>query len=126
MPCWPAWWMASLLVVPVFILYFLRKLATHGYGSVRTVQVSGKIFLTVFVIRRRHGQAGYRTGPEGGRACPGALPEPASGAGARPGVPVQRLLRRPRPGAGQVRDGAAGGGRRGPRAPRRRRGAGFP
>ena len=34
------------------------------------------------------------------------MPEPASRAGHRRGVPCRRLLRRPRRGAGQVRDGA--------------------
>ena len=46
--------------------------------------------------------------PEGGRAGRVAVPEPAPGAGDRPGVPGQRVLRRPRRGAGQVRDGAQG------------------
>ena len=55
-----------------------------------------------------------RTGPQGGGAGRGALPEPAPGAGDRPGVPGQRLLRRPGRGAGQVRDGAQGRGRRRP------------
>ena len=61
-------------------------------------------------MARRAAQAG----PQGGRAGRGAVPEPAPGAGDRPGVPGQRLLRRPGRGAGQVRDGAQGQGRRRP------------
>jgi hypothetical protein len=62
-------------------------------------------------MRRRRGQ---ETGPQGGGADAGALPEPAPRAGDRPGIPGQRLLRRPGRGAGQVRDGAQGQGWRRP------------
>ena len=73
-------------------------------------------------MARRQGQ----TRPQGGRAGRGALPEPAPGAGDRSGVPGQRLLRRPRRGAGQVRDGAQGQGRTAPRSPRPPRRSGTP
>ena len=106
--------MTNLLLFGILSSGFLKKLATRWLMSVRTVSMSGKIFLTAMMIRRWHGQAGYRTGPEGGRACRGPLPEPAPGAGDRPGVPGQRLLRRPGRGAGQVRDGAQGQGRGAP------------
>ena len=114
MPRRLAWLMTSLLSSSITSWVFLEKLATRWLISVRTVSVSGKIFLTAMMLRRRHGQAGYQTGPQGGRACRGPLPEPAPGAGDRPGVPGQRLLRRPGRGAGQVRDGAQGQGRRRP------------
>ena len=55
-----------------------------------------------------------RPDPKEALVCPGPLPEPPPRAGHRPGVPGQRLLRRPRRGAGQVRDGAQGQGRRRP------------
>ena len=42
---------------------FLKKLATRWLISARTISISGKIFLTAMMIRRRHGQAGYQTGP---------------------------------------------------------------
>ena len=51
-----------------------------------------------------------RPDPKEAALAAGALPEPAPGAGDRPGVPGQRLLRRPGRGAGQVRDGAQGQG----------------
>src|SRR4029077_1078379 len=105
---------ASLLYSSTITWVFVKKLATRWLMSMRTVSISGKIFLTAMMLRRRHGQAGYQTGPQGGRACRGPLPEPAPGAGDRPGVPGQRLLRRPGRGAGQVRDGAQGQGRRRP------------
>src|SRR5208282_3976029 len=94
------------LLVGIVTWRFLKKLATRCLISVRTISISGKIFLTAMMIRRRHGQAGYQTGPKGGRACRGPLPDPAPGAGDRPGVRRQRFLRRPGRGAGQVRDGA--------------------
>ena len=53
--------------------------------------------------------------PKVGGAARVAVPEPAPGAGHRRGVPGRRVLRRPRRGAGQVRDGA-------PRQRRRRTG----
>src|SRR5208283_3482366 len=104
----------SLLSSSTATWVFLKKLVTRWLMSVRTVSMSGKIFLTAMMLRRWHGQAGYQTGPEGGGAGRGPLPEPAPGAGDRPGVPGQRLLRRPGRGAGQVRDGAQGQGRRRP------------
>src|SRR5208337_5563360 len=103
-----------MLLVGIITWKFLKKLATRWLISARTISISGKIFLTAMMIRRQHGQAGYQTGPQGGRACRGPLPEPAPGTGDRPGVPGQRLLRRPGRGAGQVRDGAQGQGRRRP------------
>src|SRR5258707_10503712 len=114
MPHRLAWLATSLLSSSTLSWVFVKKLATRWLMSVRTVSISGKIFLTSMMLRRRHGQAGYQTGPQGGRAGRGALPEPAPGAGDRPGVPGQRLLRRPGRGAGQVRDGAEGPGRRRP------------
>src|SRR5450759_5475358 len=105
---------AGLLLIGIFTCEFLKNLATRWLMSVRKTSMSGKIFLTAMMIRRRHSQAGYRTGPKGGHACRGPLPEPAPGAGDRPGVPGQRLLRRPGRGAGQVRDGAQGQGRDAP------------
>src|SRR5271169_522244 len=111
MPHWLARLTTSLLSVSITTWVFLKKLATRWLMSVRTISMTGKIFLTVMMLRRRHGQAGYQTGPKGGRACRGPLPEPAPGAGDLPGVPGQRLLRRPGRGAGQVRDGAQGQGR---------------
>ena len=79
--------MTSLLLADILAWEFLKKLVTRWLMSVRTISVSGKIFLTVMMIRRRHGQAGYQTGPKGGRPCRGPLPEPAPGAGDRPGYP---------------------------------------
>ena len=59
------------------------------------------------------GQQG-RQDPKEAALAAARVPEPAPGAGDRPGVPGQRVLRRPRRGAGQVRDGAQGQGRRRP------------
>src|SRR5260370_24630192 len=94
---------ASLMLADVITFDFLRNLATRWLMSARTASMSGKIFLTALMIRRQHGQAGYRTGPEGGGAGRGALPEPAPGAGDPPGVPPLRLLPRPGPRASQRR-----------------------
>ena len=82
--------MTSLLLVGIIAWEFLKKLVTRWLMSVRTISVSGKIFLTAMMIRRRHGQAGYQTGPKGGRACRGTVPEPAPGAGDRP-CPARKL-----------------------------------
>src|SRR5260370_1390571 len=75
---------ASLMLADVITFDFLRSLATRRLMSARTVSMSGKIFLTALMIRRQHGQGGYRTGPEGGGACRGARPEPRPGDGGRP------------------------------------------
>src|SRR5260370_354738 len=107
----------SVITLAALTSMFLQNMAKCGRKNVRPRPLSGKIFLTVRMSRRRHGQARERTGPQTGGAGPGALPEPASRAGARPGLPGQRVLRRPRPGAGQIRDGAAGRKRRAARAP---------
>src|ERR1039457_247539 len=93
---------------------FPGNLAKRWRACASPLLISGKIFLTHVVIGRRHGQARGQTGPQGGRADRGALPEPAPRAGTRPRVPVQRVLRRPRRGPGQIRDGAEGQGGRGP------------
>jgi hypothetical protein len=67
-----------------------------------------------------------RPDPKEAALAGGPLPEPAPGAGDRPGVPGQRLLRRPGRGAGQVRDGAQGPGPAAPRSPRPPRRSGTP
>src|SRR5438105_4973762 len=64
----------------------------------------GKIILTVVSAGRWHGAARTVRGPEGDGAARVAVPEPASRAGHRRGVPFRGVLRRPRRGAGQVRD----------------------
>ena len=91
-----------------------KSAVTRRRACAAAVSMPGRIFLTVIGMRRRHAQAGYQTGPEGSGAGRGALPEPAPRAGARSGVLVQRFLRRPRRGAGEVRDGAAGESRGAP------------
>src|SRR5260370_19535094 len=89
------------------------KTATRGRMSTHLASMTGKIIVTVTMTGRRHGRAAAQIRPQGGRASRHALPEPAPGAGDRSGVPGQRVLRRPRRGPGQIRDGAAGqGGRR--------------
>src|SRR5258708_27894548 len=110
---------ASLMLADVITFDFLRNLATRWLMSARTVSMSGKIFLTALMIRRQHGQAGYRTGPEGGGAGRGALPEPPPRAGDRPGYRRQRLRRPPGRGAGHVRDSAPGQHPTRPRNPAR-------
>src|SRR6266704_6887120 len=87
-----------LTFVPFFV--FLWRVAARrspGYG---------KITLTAVSAGRRHGPARITGRPEGHRAARVAVPEPAPRAGHRPGVPGRGFLRRPRHGAGQVRDGA--------------------
>src|SRR5690349_5322990 len=80
---------------------FLGNLATRGRGCVFRLLMSGKIVNTTVRTRRRHGGAAWRRSrSEGGRAGGHAVPEPAPGAGDRPGVPGQRVLRRPGRGAG--------------------------
>ena len=102
-------------VISLFLLLCLENVMTRRPACKDPVSLSGRIILTVIGMRRRHGQAaGRRDRSEGGRAGRGTLPEPAPGAGDRPGVPGQRVLRRPGRGAGQVRDGAQGPGRRRP------------
>src|SRR5712691_3258707 len=93
---------------------FLRDIVTRRRWYVLSLAICGKIILTWIRMRMRHGRAAGQAGPQGGGAGAGAVPEPAPGAGDRPGVPGQRLLRRPGRGAGQVRDGAQGQGRRRP------------
>ena len=72
--------------------------------AVRWSRNVGKIFLTS--AGRRHGPARIIGGPEGDGAARVAVPEPAPRAGHRSGVPGRGVLRCPRRGAGQVRDGA--------------------
>ena len=67
-PRWLARRIADVTALTVFILNFLRKLATCGRRCVRPEFMSGKIFLTPIVIRRRHGQARGQTGRQGDRA----------------------------------------------------------
>ena len=69
---------------------------------------------------------GARGGPEGDGAARVAVPEPAPRAGHRSGVPGRRVLRRPRRGAGQVRDGARRHAWTARRSPPRRRRSGTP
>src|SRR5260370_31045694 len=116
----------SVITLAALTFTFLQKMATRGRKNVRPRPLSGKIFLTVRMSRGRHGQARERTGAQTGGAGPGAPPEPASRAGARSGLPGQRVLRRPRRGAGQIRDGAAGENPPRPPPPRGRRGRGLP
>src|SRR6516162_8632597 len=97
--------------VAVVSLEMLGKLAKRGRACVSWLLMSGKIVLTLIGAGRRYGQTARRNGSQGSRAGRRALPEPAPGAGDRPGVPGQRVLRRPGRGAGQVRDGAEGPGR---------------
>ena len=87
---------------------FLRNVATRWPQVRASAGMHGKIILTSIRMRRRHGRAAEQARPQGGGAGRRAVPEPAPGAGDRPGVPGQRLLRRPGRGAGQVRDGAQG------------------
>ena len=98
---------------PVHAL-LLGNVVTRRPACKDPTSLSGRIILTVTGMRRWHRQAAGRTGSQRGRAGRGALPAPAPRAGGRPGVPVQRLLRRPGRGPGQVRDGAQGQGRRRP------------
>src|SRR6266851_5672578 len=95
-------------------LVFLQNVATCRRQYMLPLMMCGKIILTLIRMRRRHGRAAGQAGPQGGGAGAGTVPEPAPRAGDRSGVPGQRLLRRPGRGAGQVRDGAQGQGRRRP------------
>ena len=61
-------------------------------------------------MARRQGGPDPKEAALAGARCLNPHPEQVT----RPGVPGQRLLRRPRRGAGQVRDGAQGQGRRRP------------
>src|SRR6266568_5560463 len=110
--CWPvplyqngsgvATWL-FLLVTFVILRRVLVKLSSEV----------GKILLTAVSAGRRHGPARITGGPEGDRAARVAVPEPAPRAGHRRDIPDREVLRRPRRGAGQVRDGAPRhGGRR--------------
>src|SRR5580692_8325 len=109
MPLWLSGHALMTIVTRAVFLVIRNNRATRCLLAMLTLLSCGKIILTVPGMRRRHGQeAGSQGGGAGGRA----VPEPAPGAGDRPGVPGQRLLRRPRRGAGQVRDGAEGRGRR--------------
>src|SRR6266571_638514 len=85
---------------------FLVLFAVLRRVVVRWLLNSGKIALTTVPAGRRHGPARIIGGPEGDRAARVAVPEPAPRAGHRRGVRGRGLLRRPRHGAGQVRDGA--------------------
>src|SRR5260370_10139594 len=86
----------------IFLAFFvcLRRVAA------RRSSYYGKIPLTTVSSGRRHGPARITGGPESHRAARVAVPEPAPRAGARRGLPGRGLLRRPRRGAGQIRDGA--------------------
>ena len=84
---------------------------TRAQGACERYHGPAKSSWTVIAVRRRHGQA-KNTGPDPKEAGAGsvrdALPEPASRAGARRGVPGQGDFFDARGrGAGQVRDGAA-------------------
>src|SRR6516225_3621160 len=52
----------------------LGRAVTRRRACKAAVSPSGRIILTFTGMRRRHGQAAHRTGPEGGGAGRGALP----------------------------------------------------
>src|ERR1035437_10722386 len=66
----------------------------------------------VWTLRWRRPDGEARTGSEGRGAGQDQDAEPAPGSGPGCGLRLLGLLRRCRPGAGQVRDGAPGRGRR--------------
>src|SRR6185295_8396892 len=86
------------------VLFILLISAECWRVTTGPLNMPGIISLTAERLRRRHGQARTRRGPEGSGAARGAVPEPASRAGVRCGVPGRGVLRRPRRGPGQVRD----------------------
>src|SRR5690348_16007210 len=91
MPLRPAFRMIRAAVVSTLMLFRPENAVTRRSACKALASMRGRIILTVIPRRRRHGQAAERTGPQGGRAGPGALPEPAPRTGDRPGVPGQRL-----------------------------------
>src|SRR5579871_3124560 len=97
---WPCQCALLAFGYPVALIILLISVAyrrvTAGLLSMPSI-----ISFTEEHSRRRHGQARTRRGPEGGGAARGAVPEPASRAGLRCGVPGRGVLRRPRHGAGQ-------------------------
>src|ERR1700737_5278720 len=79
-------------------LLILLISAAYWRVSAGPLNILGIISLTTEHLRRRHGQARTRRGPEGSGAARGAVPEPASRAGVRCGVLGRGVLRRPRRG----------------------------
>ena len=89
------------------------NVATRRFACMSRLLMSGKIVLTATRTGRQHGRAAGQTRSQGGRAARARCLNPHPEQVDRPGVLVQRVLRRPRRGAGQIRDGAEGqGGRR--------------
>ena len=105
----PGWTTSTVHKVLLVILVVIRR------ASARWLLCDGKISITNKSAGRQRGAARIIGGPEGDGTARIAVPEPASRAGDRSGVPGRGVLRYPRRGAGQVRDGA-------PRHARRRAG----
>ena len=95
-------WIPSTRCLVRVILGIARRVATC------LVLNAVRINLTYRRQVRRHGPQAAGRGPEDGGAARGALPQSPAGDGDRRAVRRGGVLRHPRSGAGQVRDGAGG------------------